>query len=146
RAARVAPRGVARGAARRGPQGREGEREVERAQEGRHAGHRAEEDDHVVNTARVGPVELVYETIGDPADPPLLLVMGLGTQLIHWETEFCELLAARGFRVIRFDNREPVPATQTAAPPPNMLRAGSGLKVDAPYLLDDMASDTFGLL
>jgi pimeloyl-ACP methyl ester carboxylesterase len=91
-------------------------------------------------------IEIAYETIGDPADPPLLLIMGLGTQLIHWETEFCELLAARGFRVIRFDNRDAGHSTQIAAPPPNMLRAASGLKVDAPYLLDDMASDTFGLL
>jgi pimeloyl-ACP methyl ester carboxylesterase len=91
-------------------------------------------------------IEIAYETIGDPADPPLLLIMGLGTQLIHWETEFCELLAGRGFRVIRFDNRDAGHSTQIAAPPPNMLRAASGLKVDAPYLLDDMASDTFGLL
>jgi pimeloyl-ACP methyl ester carboxylesterase len=91
-------------------------------------------------------IEIAYESIGDPADRPLLLIMGLGMQLIHWETEFCELLAARGFRVIRFDNRDAGHSTQIAAPVPNMMRAAAGLKVDAPYLLDDMASDTFGLL
>jgi pimeloyl-ACP methyl ester carboxylesterase len=91
-------------------------------------------------------IEIAYETIGDPADPPLLLIMGLGMQLIHWETEFCELVAERGFRVIRFDNRDAGHSTQIAAPVPNMLRAAAGLNVDAPYLLDDMASDTFGLL
>ena len=56
--------------------------------------------------AKVGELELVYDTIGDPSDPALLLVMGLGMQLIHWDTELCELLAERGFHVIRFDNRD----------------------------------------
>src|SRR4029453_10616330 len=146
RAARVAPRGVARGAARRGPQGREGEREVERAQEGRHAGHRAEEDDHVVNTARVGPVEIVYETIGDPSDPPLLLVMGLGMQLIHWDIELCELLAERGFHVIRFDNRDAGLSTKIDAPVPNVRALMARIPSKAPYLVTDMAGDAFGLL
>ena len=99
---------------------RQGEREVERAQEGRHAGHGAEEDDHVVNTAEVGPVDIVYETIGDPSDPPLLLVMGLGMQLIHWDIELCEQFAERGFYVIRFDNRDAGLSTKVEAPVPNV--------------------------
>lgn len=96
--------------------------------------------------ARVGGIELVYDTIGDPSDRPLLLVMGLGMQLIHWELELCEQLAARGFRVIRFDNRDAGRSTQVQAPVPNLMRAFSGLKIQAPYLLEDMAADAFGLL
>jgi pimeloyl-ACP methyl ester carboxylesterase len=96
--------------------------------------------------ANLGEVELVYESIGDPADPALLLVMGLGMQLIHWDLEFCEGLAERGFRVIRFDNRDAGLSTKIDAPVPNVMRAMAGFPVRAPYLLDDMANDSFGLL
>ena len=96
--------------------------------------------------ASANGIEIVYESIGNPSDPPLLLVMGLGMHLIHWETEFCERLAGHGFRVIRFDNRDAGRSTQIDAPVPNIMRAASGLKIDAPYLLDDMADDAFGLL
>jgi pimeloyl-ACP methyl ester carboxylesterase len=96
--------------------------------------------------ANVGEVELVYETIGDPADPALLLVMGLGMQLIHWDLELCEGLAERGFHVIRFDNRDAGLSTKIDAPVPNVMRAMAGFPIRAPYLLDDMASDSFGLL
>jgi pimeloyl-ACP methyl ester carboxylesterase len=96
--------------------------------------------------ASVGDVELAYETIGDPADPALLLVMGLGMQLIHWDLEFCEGLAERGFHVIRFDNRDAGRSTKIDAPVPNVMRAMAGFPIRAPYLLEDMASDSFGLL
>jgi len=96
--------------------------------------------------ASVGQVELVYETIGDPSDPALLLVMGLGMQLIHWDREFCEGLAERGFQVIRFDNRDAGLSTKIDAPVPNVMRAMAGLRIQAPYLLSDMAGDSFGLL
>ena len=96
--------------------------------------------------AQVGELELVYETIGDPADPAMLLVMGLGMQLIHWDLEFCEGLAERGFRVIRFDNRDSGLSTKIDAPVPNVLKAMAGLPIKAPYLLEDMANDGFGLL
>jgi pimeloyl-ACP methyl ester carboxylesterase len=99
-----------------------------------------------VNTARVGPVELVYETIGDPTDPPLLLVMGLGMQLIHWDIELCEQFAERGFHVIRFDNRDAGLSTKIDAPVPNVMRLMAGLPTKVPYLLRDMAADAFGLL
>ena len=91
-------------------------------------------------------MELVYETIGDRSDPPLLLVMGLGMQLIHWDRELCELLAERGFHVIRFDNRDSGLSTKIEAPVPNVMRAMAGFRINAPYLLDDMAADSFGLL
>jgi pimeloyl-ACP methyl ester carboxylesterase len=57
--------------------------------------------------ARVSPeIELCYETFGDPGDEPVLLVMGLATQMLGWQADFCEELARRGFFVIRFDNRD----------------------------------------
>jgi pimeloyl-ACP methyl ester carboxylesterase len=96
--------------------------------------------------AQVNGIEITYETIGDPSAPALLLVMGLGTQLIHWDRELCELLAARGFRVIRFDNRDSGTSTQIDAPVPNLVRGMAGLRMDAPYLLEDMADDAFALL
>ena len=96
--------------------------------------------------AQANGIELAYETIGDPARPALLLVMGLGTQMIHWDRELCERLAGRGFHVIRFDNRDSGESTQVAAPVPNLVRGMAGLRFDAPYLLEDMADDAFGLL
>jgi pimeloyl-ACP methyl ester carboxylesterase len=96
--------------------------------------------------ANLGEVELVYETIGDPGNPALLLVMGLGMQLIHWDLELCEALAERGFQVIRFDNRDAGLSTKIDAPVPNVMRAMAGLPIRAPYLLSDMADDSFGLL
>ena len=94
----------------------------------------------------VGSVELVYETIGDPSDAPLLMVMGLGMQLIHWDRELCELLAERGFHVIRFDNRDTGLSTKIRGPVPNVMRLMAGMPAQVPYLLRDMAGDTFGLL
>jgi pimeloyl-ACP methyl ester carboxylesterase len=96
--------------------------------------------------ANVNGIEIVYETIGDPSNPPLLLVMGLGTQLIHWDVELCQRFADRGFHVIRFDNRDAGRSTHIRAPVPNVMRAMAGLRIEAPYLLDDMADDAFGLL
>jgi pimeloyl-ACP methyl ester carboxylesterase len=96
--------------------------------------------------AQVGDIELAYETIGEPEDPALLLVMGLGMQLIHWDRELCDELASRGFRVIRFDNRDAGRSTQIKAPVPNLVRLLSGRRVQAPYLLHDMAGDAIGLL
>lgn len=96
--------------------------------------------------ASVGGLEIAYETIGDPNDPPLLLVMGLGTQLIHWDLELCERFAERGLHVIRFDNRDAGLSTKIDAPVPNVMRAMAGFPIQAPYLLDDMADDAFGLL
>jgi pimeloyl-ACP methyl ester carboxylesterase len=96
--------------------------------------------------ARVGELDIAYQTLGDPDDPPLLLVMGLGSQLIHWDLEFCRQLAERGFRVIRFDNRDAGRSTKIKAPVPNLIRGMAGLPIAAPYLLGDMADDAFGLL
>ncbi|MEA2453857.1 MAG: hypothetical protein QOI45_119 [Thermoleophilaceae bacterium] len=97
-------------------------------------------------TARANGIEIVYETIGDPSNPPLLLVMGLGMQLIHWDRELCEQLAERGLHVIRFDNRDSGRSTKIDAPVPDVRRALIGLRLEAPYRLEDMADDAFGLL
>jgi len=72
--------------------------------------------------------------------------MGLGMQLIHWDLELCEQLAERGFHVIRFDNRDSGLSTKIDAPVPDLRRALLGLRLNAPYLLEDMADDAFGLL
>jgi pimeloyl-ACP methyl ester carboxylesterase len=96
--------------------------------------------------ARVGDVELAYETFGDPNDPGLLMVMGLGAQMIFWPEELCELLAAAGLRVIRFDNRDAGRSTVLAdLRPPDFRRVLAG-ELKAPYLLADMAADAVGLL
>jgi pimeloyl-ACP methyl ester carboxylesterase len=97
--------------------------------------------------AKANAVELEYDTLGDPADPTVLLVMGLGTQLIGWPLGFCGLLAGRGFHVVRFDNRDIGLSTQfDDAPTPDLMAIMAGDKSTAPYLLEDMANDAAGLL
>jgi pimeloyl-ACP methyl ester carboxylesterase len=101
--------------------------------------------------ARANGIELCYETFGDPAAEPLILIMGLGAQMIQWDDDFCRQLAARGFRVIRFDNRDIGQSSRLSGGKP--LTAFELLKmrflkipIKAPYLLSDMAQDTVGLM
>jgi pimeloyl-ACP methyl ester carboxylesterase len=92
-------------------------------------------------------IEIAYQTFGQRSDPALLLVMGLGSQLIHWPEEFCELLAGRGFYVVRFDNRDVGHSTKIEdAPVPDMMAVAAGDASGARYTLDDMADDAVGLL
>ena len=92
-------------------------------------------------------IHLEHDTFGDPNDPPLLLVMGLGFQLIHWDPEFCQQLADQGFYVIRFDNRDVGLSTKIrGGPKPNPLAAFAGITKSASYTLWDMADDTAALL
>lgn len=96
-------------------------------------------------------IEIEYEVIGDAAAPPLLLIMGLGGQMILWPDAFCHDLAARGFRVVRFDNRDVGKSTHCdAAGAPDlaalMTAVATGTPPAAPYTLSDMAADTVGLL
>jgi pimeloyl-ACP methyl ester carboxylesterase len=97
--------------------------------------------------ARIGDVELAYETFGDPSDPALLLVMGLGTQMLGWRAGFCAELAARGFRVIRYDNRDVGRSTKFSSHrPPTAAQLLRRDRKAAAYTLADMADDAVGLL
>ncbi len=101
--------------------------------------------------ARVGEIDLEYEDLGPRDGRPLLLIMGLGAQMILWEDDLCAALIDRGHRVIRFDNRDVGRSTRLAhAGMPDMTRAAgaffAGQAVTAPYTLSDMAGDAAGLL
>ena len=97
--------------------------------------------------AHANGVDLEWEEFGNPDDPPLLLIMGLGAQMVAWDDEFCRLVAARGFRVVRFDNRDTGLSTKIdGGPAPNVLGAITGDMSSASYTLADMADDTAGLL
>ena len=96
--------------------------------------------------ARANGIELEYESFGDANARPLLLIMGLGAQMISWHDDFCAELADRGFHVIRFDNRDSGFSTRMeSAGSPDMAAAFSGDPKPA-YRLDDMADDAVGLL
>jgi pimeloyl-ACP methyl ester carboxylesterase len=91
-------------------------------------------------------MELEYEAFGNPKGAPMLLIMGLGAQMISWEEGFCDLLVSRGFYVIRYDNRDSGLSTKMeAAGLPDVLAAING-EPRAAYQLDDMAADAVGLL
>jgi len=94
-------------------------------------------------------IELEYETMGDPADPALLLIMGLGAQMVAWDDEFCQGFVDRGFSVIRYDNRDVGLSTKTVTdidPMVAVMAAFTGGDVVAPYLLADMADDAVAVL
>jgi pimeloyl-ACP methyl ester carboxylesterase len=96
---------------------------------------------------RVGDIELCYETFGDAADPTLLLIMGLGTQMLGWDEEFCEALAGRGFHVVRYDNRDIGRSTiLDTYPAPTMGQILRRDRRSAAYTLVEMAADGVGLL
>jgi pimeloyl-ACP methyl ester carboxylesterase len=98
-------------------------------------------------TCAVGDVELCFERFGDPSDPAMLLVMGLGTQMLGWHEDFCGTLAARGFHVIRFDNRDIGGSSRLShLPAPTLKQIALRDRKAAAYSLDDMADDAIGLL
>jgi pimeloyl-ACP methyl ester carboxylesterase len=97
--------------------------------------------------AKVGELELCYETFGDPGAPAMLLVMGLGTQMVGWPDGFCAALAGRGFHVIRYDNRDIGRSTHLRdAPVPTTWQLARRDRRAAAYDLRDMAADGAGLL
>jgi len=101
-------------------------------------------------TTPVNDIDICYESFGPDDAPPLLLVMGLGAQLTLWSTGFISELLERGFRVIRFDNRDVGLSTKTAGDPPDVMalyaQSMAGEPVEAPYTLTTMAADAVGLL
>jgi pimeloyl-ACP methyl ester carboxylesterase len=97
----------------------------------------------------VGPagIDIAYERFGEPDLPPVLLLMGLGTQMLGWPDGFCDALVARGVHVIRADNRDIGLSTHlTDAPAPDLAAIFRGDAASASYTLSDMAADTVGLL
>ncbi|SNR93308.1 Pimeloyl-ACP methyl ester carboxylesterase [Pseudomonas japonica] len=104
-----------------------------------------------VQQVRLKQVSLAYQSVGRSTDPALLLVMGLGGQLIHWPDEVVEALCRQGFRVIRYDNRDVGLSRWNQAPAEasltyELLRYRLGLSVSAPYTLEDMAEDGLELM
>jgi pimeloyl-ACP methyl ester carboxylesterase len=96
---------------------------------------------------KVGDVELCYEQFGQRDRPTVLLVMGLGTQMIGWHADFCGELADRGFHVIRYDNRDVGRSTHLSDRPAPKMRELLTRRIRRPaYLLADMAGDGIGLL
>ncbi|MCX5579917.1 alpha/beta fold hydrolase [Kaistia terrae] len=104
-----------------------------------------------MNIVKANGIDLTYDSFGNDADVPILLIAGLGTQMIRWTAPFCEALANRGYRVIRFDNRDA--GCSTHFPQYGNVDFGAlattlmaGQRPDVPYTLHDMASDAIGLL
>lgn len=96
-------------------------------------------------------ITLEYESFGAASAPAVILIMGLGAQLTRWPVPFCEKLAAKGFRVIRFDNRDAGLSTKLESEPVPMLASivaarMAGIRPRVPYTLHDMAADTVGLM
>jgi pimeloyl-ACP methyl ester carboxylesterase len=91
-------------------------------------------------------ITLCYETFGDRCDPTALLIMGLGTQMVAWHEDFCRQLAAAGFHVVRFDNRDIGRSTHMPGPPPTIRQLLLRSKRAAHYRLADMADDASRLL
>lgn len=101
-------------------------------------------------TIRANEIEIWFEQFGDPQDPTLLLVNGLGAQAIGNESEYCSALAAAGLHVLRYDNRDVGLSTHIDAEVGDVMEAFataiSGGDVDSPYTLSDMAADGMALL
>jgi pimeloyl-ACP methyl ester carboxylesterase len=102
-------------------------------------------------TVHANGIDICYETFGNDSAEPLLLIMGLGAQMIHWDDAFCEQLAAHGFRVVRFDNRDIGKSSHLTGgkrlTPLELLKLRFlRIPVAATYKLIDMAKDTVGLM
>lgn len=98
------------------------------------------------STVRANGIDLAYETFGDPGNPPMLLIMGLGTQMIGWPDPFCADLAARGYYVVRYDNRDVGLSTHLREARAPSLTDTVLRRADPPYTITDMADDAVGLL
>lgn len=97
----------------------------------------------------IGPdgIDIAYETFGDPANPPLLLIMGIASQMVHWPMGFIDALLQHGLYVIRFDNRDSGLSSHFHdAATPDLTAALQGDLSTASYTLSDMAADCVALL
>jgi len=100
--------------------------------------------------ANTAGIEICYETFGDDARPTIMLIMGLGGQMISWPDEFCEVLVERGYHVVRFDNRDVGRSTWLDTPDFDpgvaLMELMGGGQPEVPYMLDDLAADAVSLL
>ena len=99
--------------------------------------------------AKINGINIEYEVHGADNGEPLLMIMGLGSQMTRWPPAFYEKLVAKGFRVIRFDNRDVGLSQKFSGAPSVESVVGAliqGQKPDIPYTLDDMAADAVGVL
>jgi pimeloyl-ACP methyl ester carboxylesterase len=102
--------------------------------------------------AKSGDLDIYYEEMGDAADPAVLLIMGLGAQLLLWRKGFCEKLVGQGLRVIRFDNRDVGMSSKldgqkvAGSQYPRMVRSFLGIRSPSVYTLEDMADDAAAVL
>jgi pimeloyl-ACP methyl ester carboxylesterase len=97
--------------------------------------------------AEANGIEINYDSFGAPSNPPMLLIAGLGMQMISWDERFCQMLAAQGYWVIRYDNRDVGLSTHfDQAGVPDVAKFFGGEPVEVPYKLIDLAKDTVGLL
>ena len=100
-----------------------------------------------VDTTRNGDVRLAYELLGNPSGDPLLLVIGLGGQLVDMADGFCAAIVERGFSVVRFDDRDTGESTHLAdARNPSQLEMLLRPRKRPPYGLEDMAADGFAVM
>jgi len=98
-------------------------------------------------SVRANGITIEYDTFGNAADPAVLLIMGLGAQMITWDEGLCQAIADRGYHVIRFDNRDVGLSEKIeGGPQPNVLAAMTGDTSSASYTLSDMAADAAALL
>ena len=107
---------------------------------------------HIPGTTAEDDLEIHYEDMGDPSDPPVLLIMGLGAQLLLWRKGFCERLVNQGYRVIRYDNRDVGLSSKLhgrragGSLIPALARSFIGLPSPSVYTLEHMADDAAALL
>jgi pimeloyl-ACP methyl ester carboxylesterase len=104
-----------------------------------------------VATANANGIQIEYDTFGKSSHPALLLIIGLGSQLIHWQDEFCQQIADNGFYVIRYDNRDSGLSTKfeelsSEEVKEKIMALFSGKEVSVPYTIEDMSCDAVGLL
>jgi len=101
--------------------------------------------------ANANGIQIEYDTFGKSSHPALLLIIGLGSQLIHWQDEFCQQIAENGFYIIRYDNRDSGLSTKfeglsSKEIMEKVMALFSGQKVTVPYTIEDMSNDAVGLL
>src|SRR4051794_9370469 len=100
-----------------------------------------------MTSVRANGIDIEYETFGSADDPPLLMIMGLGAQLVAWDVDLMDRFAAEGYHVIRFDNRDVGLSSKIeGGPEPDIGKALQGDDSTASYTLTDMAADAAGLL